>query len=166
MNISEKHYSAIQLLVLHQFDGLTQAQLAEKIGVTRRTVQNWLQDPGFVAELRAAKSKWRRKIEHIPFIHRRKRLEELQRLYEAIPDSSISAIVESKDGFVDPETGKPSRAEDEKLVTAMAVRRMHVNEKAKILEQMAQEVGGDVLEELEELKKELRDKLKIVAREG
>ena len=93
MKLTIRHRSAIQLLVLHQFDGFTQAQLAEKIGCCRATLQNWFADLDFRAAHREALREWRQQIEHVKFTHRRARLEELTRLYEATPDDAPDKIL-------------------------------------------------------------------------
>jgi len=134
MKITEKHLAAVELLVESQFEGLTRAQQAEKAGVTRRTLHNWLADADFQVCLRSERSRWRRATDHIRFSHRRARLEELQRLLDETPDEREVMGVD-KDG--------------REYVVAY---RDHRPARLKALAQMAEEVGGDVMEELAELK--------------
>lgn len=174
MVLGEKHQAAIELLVEMQFKSLKKEELAGMLGVSRNTLYRWLEDDDFKAALRAARRAWREQIDHIELVHRRARLEELSRLYRETPDSYISNVIEPKGtrdpdtglvlrgSVLDPDTGAVLASADGEPVTAIAVRRMNVDSKVKILDQIAQEVGGDMAEELEALKDEVREKLKVV----
>jgi hypothetical protein len=125
MRMTEKHYAAIKILIAQQFDRTTREEAAEKIGITRNTLFRWLRDEDFQIELKAAQAEWRKSIEHIPLVHRRWRLEELQRMYDSLPIEGNQMV------------------------------------KAKLIEHVAQEVAGDVAEELEELKEKVHNELKL-----
>ena len=116
MQISERHRQAAVLVVAQQFSGRTKESLAGEIGIARETLSRWLQDLSFRAEVNQAHELWRKEITHIPLVHRRHRLEQLQLLYDEETDTM---------------------------------------KKATLMRQAAEEIGGDVLEELEELKREV-----------
>jgi len=143
MVIKPHHIAAVQVLVAEQFEGQTQEQLAAKMGVRARTLYRWLQDPGFLAVLAAAQAEWRADIDHLPYVHRRRRLEELVRLYEVTPDDYVDKVIDII---------APHPKSGEMVRESVPVRKMNVAVKARILEQIALEVGGDVAQELEALK--------------
>jgi hypothetical protein len=116
MRISERHRQAAVLVVAHQFSGRTKESLAGEIGIARETLSRWLHDLSFRAEVNLAHEVWRKEITHIPLVHRRYRLEQLQQLYDEETDTM---------------------------------------KKATLMRQAAEEIGGDVLAELEELKCEV-----------
>lgn len=137
MKMKAHHRAAVELLVAEQFQDQTQEQLAAKMNVRARTLYRWMQEPAFLTLLAEAQSEWRASIDHLEYVHRRRRIEELIRLYEATPDDYVDKVIDIH------------TAEG---IKSVPVRKMNVAVKAKILEQIALEVGGDVAEELEALK--------------
>lgn len=86
MKLDAKHYEAIQRLIEHPFTGQTLHQLADELGVDTRTLRRWRSDPDFQAAYRAALAKWNEDMGDLRFVHRRARVEELHRLYDAASD--------------------------------------------------------------------------------
>lgn len=50
--LSELQYAAIEFLALPKRGGLTYEQVAEKVGVTDRTLRDWRKDDAFIDELK------------------------------------------------------------------------------------------------------------------
>ena len=143
MKIKPHHKAAVQILVAEQFEGHTQEQLAAKMGVRARTLYTWLQDPAFRAVLAEAQAEWRADIDHLPYVHRRKRLEKLHEILDALPNDYIDKSVELV---------LPNKITGSMESHTIPVRKSNALAQAKLLEQIALEVGGDIAAEFEALK--------------
>ncbi|MFS1516086.1 phBC6A51 family helix-turn-helix protein [Bacillus sp. SCS-151] len=64
--LHERQLAAIALLVIPQRGGLTYEQIAEKVGVTDRTIREWRNNDAFNEELK--KQVMRNSVEHLPDI--------------------------------------------------------------------------------------------------
>lgn len=158
MKLKPIHHEAIQLLIDTRFEKKTQGALAKKIGVPLRTFAAWLVNDDFKAAYAAAVKRWQDDLEGIKFRHRRERVTELQRLYSATPDSYVEKIIHATGTVYDPETkeyievnanitdvgGEVLRDSKGNPVSVVAVRKMNVDAKASLLDQIAQEVGDKV----------------------
>ena len=120
MEIRPYHIETIQILIEHSFAGtLNKTGIAAEIGKTRRTIQNWCNDPDFQAAYAKELERWKADLSSVRFAERKARVIELQRLYDETP---ISAGVNKSSGL-------------EVLNTTI---------KAKLLDQIAAEVGDKV----------------------
>ena len=143
MALHGKQLKAIDLLASSQFStkenpALEKGEIAKRVGVCPETLWRWEQIPGFMEAFEEAKTawmeEWRRETRHLYLTHRRGRLEELHRIYNGIPDSSVTS--ETRSG--------------------REIRRLNVEAQCRIMEMIAMEMGGDVVEALEDLKAEFR----------
>ena len=151
MKLRTEHHYAIEQLVQHRFTSLahrlTHAEIAAQCGITERTLRNWRADADFQTALREAIETYKRDLGAVRFIHKRARLEELERLYGATPDAYIYNVIELKGPAMDSQ-GRVIMDSDGKPVTTIAVQRMNVDVKARILDQIAEEVGDKMQRKL------------------
>ena len=158
VKLDARHHHAIQLLIDHRFTGKKKQELAVELGIRDRTLRKWIADPTFAAAYEAALARWLADLEGIRFRHRKERVKELQRLYDATPDSYLDKVIHAKGRVYDAETetwievdaqiidtgGEVLVDGDGKPVSVVAVRKMNVDAKSGLLEQIAEEVGDRV----------------------
>lgn len=86
MILTDRHLAAVNFLVQQRFKGQKLGVLAKALRVTAGTLSRWRGDPDFAELYRQALVNWSMDLDDVQFRHRRARVEELQRLYEATPD--------------------------------------------------------------------------------
>ena len=178
MKIRTEHHHAIDLLIQHRFTSpaqrLTHAEIAQQCDITERTLRNWRNDADFQAALAEALDEFRRTLSAVRFAEKRARLEELERLYDATPDAYVSKVIKLKSPVAD-DRGQVLTDGEGQPATVIAVQRTNVLAKARILDQIADEVGDKVARKLH-LYKDLENEtdprnlttaeLEMIARQG
>ena len=158
MKIESIHHRAIQSLLDNGFNKKTQAEIARELKISRRTLTGWLSNPDFQTAYQKALEKWAKDLSKVQFSNKKRRLIELERLYAATPDSYVDKLLTLRVRAWDPKTrsyievdvvadehGQPIKDRGGNLIPAMAVRKMNVMEKARILEQIKDEVEPRLL---------------------
>lgn len=163
MNLNSTHLRAIQLLIDNtNIAGQTENprtvrhlhRLADKLGIKMRTLYKWRVDPDFQAEYQKTLDEWAKNLLEIPLAIKKRRLLELQRLYDITPDSAIEKVIHAKGRVYDPETkqyvevdaniidtnGEILVGADGKPISVVAFRKLNIETKMKLLEQIREEV--------------------------
>lgn len=150
---SAKQVEVIYLLVLHSHEK-THAEIAALAGVRKNQLESWLNDPAFQEEYRGAVERWTKDLTDVRFANKKRRIVELERLYNVTPDSCIDKVIHAKGQMWDETLGKMIEVDavivdadgevitdgDGKPVSVIAIRKMNVGDKAALLKQIQDEV--------------------------
>jgi hypothetical protein len=167
MKLEPRHHEAINRLVGNRYSDKRKKDIAKEVGIRPDTLSTWLRDPEFRDAYFSALAAYRRHISHIRYSDRRERLEELQRLYEAIPDATVVQVIKTDRSVADSRTFKPILDDDGNPVTTFAVCKTNAPVKMKILDQMVEEVGDKVLrtEDVTKRLQEVTDPMECTTKE-
>ena len=135
-DVRGKARKLIELLVGSTDDVKACLKTAGVASATFYGERGWSKDPVFLEAWREAKLRFESELRS-PFASKRRRIEELTRLYDATPDESL----ETWPSHVVREKGK------DPVVVDGGVRRvwLNVNEKRQIIDQIRKELEGDAL---------------------
>jgi AcrR family transcriptional regulator len=143
MKIESKHLNAANLLITSRFDDTTLEDIANGVGVSRRTLMRWRANKDFQSVYDGLLSEFLRNISSKPMAQRADRISELWRLYCGLPD----------------QTEHTTRSEDNKG-TKLSLRIEHNQlKKAKILGQIGAEAEAGRIDEIVDEVDDLRQLL-------
>lgn len=89
MVLTERHKRCIQLMILMRFDKRGQLKaVAERVGVTAASIQDWRKDPAFRAEYKRQLEIYKNNFNDIKLADRKERVKALSELYEEIDEAA------------------------------------------------------------------------------
>jgi len=138
--MDSRKFTAIQALIEHRFSGQTMAEIANEVGISSRQLQRWRTNPAFMEEYNKRLSEWQADLSKIRLAERRERVQALQKMFDATPDSYVARVIENHAPICD-EDGDILKDEDGNPVQRLVVYRNNVVAKARLLDQIAEEVG-------------------------
>jgi len=139
--LDARKLAAIELLVIHRFDGRSFASIARELHISSKTLERWRREnPDFIAAYDARVEEWRRDFSAIRLSERKERVRELERMYLETPDCDSLRVVQASEPLRAPD-GEELRDSQGRPVYSFVVYRSNIGLKRGLLAEIAEQLG-------------------------